>query len=513
MVNLLEDVQCAGSDTRPPMLDRTDFASWKQRTVQETLAEGTEGAPHLGPERPRVYYDLSPKEKDRFVTVVKLKRDFNYDQLYAYLKQHEAYSNENKMMLDRFTQHTVDPLAWMSNVSHQQYYSQSSSTLPSTYVPPYLTDNPYKTFLPQTNNQLRTSSNTRNQLQFKMVGLWFRIFRVDRIEVRGPIHEVEGQLGMGEYRIELGMRIQDLAFNVDNVFQSNDCDVFDSNVDEAPTVQTMFMANLSSADPVYDEAGPSYDSNILSEVHDHDHYQDAVCEHHEAHEMHDNVQLNHVVNSHADYTSDSNMIPYDQYVKDNVVPGVHSNVFFVLNDAYMMIYNDVYEPHAQSVSKTSRNIIVENSLTVKLATYKEQVELYERRVMFELTKREQKINEKLRIVITDRNFKEKTLKKELYSVKLQLASTINHNKLMVEEVTSLENDFKQKENKYLEDFLDMKSLKEKAFPLPGESSHWQYKFPLPVEDVPTARRMEIPLLGVCTAMMKKLPVKENWQLH
>nr|GEU52073.1 putative ribonuclease H-like domain-containing protein [Tanacetum cinerariifolium] len=45
----------------------------------------------------------------------------------------------------------------------------------------------------------------------------------------------------------------------------------------------------------------------------------------------------------------------------------------------------------------------------------------------------------------------------------------------------------------------------KAFPLPEESSHWQYKFPLPVEGVLTAKRMEIPLLGVCTAMMKKLP--------
>nr|GEX59168.1 reverse transcriptase domain-containing protein [Tanacetum cinerariifolium] len=46
----------------------------------------------------------------------------------------------------------------------------------------------------------------------------------------------------------------------------------------------------------------------------------------------------------------------------------------------------------------------------------------------------------------------------------------------------------------------------KAFPLPGESSHWQYKFPLPVEGVPTARRMEILLPGVYTTMMKKLPV-------
>ncbi|GKD84955.1 hypothetical protein Tco_1356109, partial [Tanacetum coccineum] len=62
-----------------------------------------------------------------------------------------------------------------------------------------------------------------------------------------------------------GQARQDLALNVDNVFQADDCDVFDSDVDEDPTAQTMFMANLSSADPVFDEAGLSYDSNILSE--------------------------------------------------------------------------------------------------------------------------------------------------------------------------------------------------------------------------------------------------------
>nr|GEX18675.1 integrase, catalytic region, zinc finger, CCHC-type, peptidase aspartic, catalytic [Tanacetum cinerariifolium] len=52
-------------------------------------------------------------EWGRFVTAVKLNRglrDSNYDQLYAYLNQHEAHANENKMMLDRFTQNTVDPL-------------------------------------------------------------------------------------------------------------------------------------------------------------------------------------------------------------------------------------------------------------------------------------------------------------------------------------------------------------------------------------------------------------------
>ncbi|GJX22762.1 hypothetical protein Tco_0227207 [Tanacetum coccineum] len=53
----------------------------------------------------------------------------------------------------------------------------------------------------------------------------------------------------------------DLALNVDHIFEADECDAFDSDVDEGPTSQTMFMANLTSEDPIYDEAGPSYDSN------------------------------------------------------------------------------------------------------------------------------------------------------------------------------------------------------------------------------------------------------------
>ncbi|GKE22750.1 hypothetical protein Tco_1434262 [Tanacetum coccineum] len=64
MANLSEDIQCAGCDIRPPMLDRTDFASWQQRI--RLYCRGTEGALHLGPERPRVYSDLSPEDKERY---------------------------------------------------------------------------------------------------------------------------------------------------------------------------------------------------------------------------------------------------------------------------------------------------------------------------------------------------------------------------------------------------------------------------------------------------------------
>nr|GFA04199.1 integrase, catalytic region, zinc finger, CCHC-type, peptidase aspartic, catalytic [Tanacetum cinerariifolium] len=184
-------------------------------------------------------------EWGRFVTAVKLNkglRDSNYDKLYAYLKQHETHANENKMMLDRFSQHTVDPLALMSNVSHQQHYSQSSSNLPSIYVPPHLDKNTHC-----------QGTNPRGGGAAGFGGVQNRVRNANRDQAR-----------------------QDLALNVDNVFQAYDCDAFNSNVDEALTAQTMFMANLSSTDIVNDEAEPSYDSDILSEIQDHDHYQDTV---------------------------------------------------------------------------------------------------------------------------------------------------------------------------------------------------------------------------------------------
>ncbi|GJW77627.1 retrovirus-related pol polyprotein from transposon TNT 1-94 [Tanacetum coccineum] len=74
---------------------------------------------------------------------------------------------------------------------------------------------------------------------------------VDRIEVRGTMPEVQVQLVMGELRTEWKdnaidedmdeQPVQDLALNVDNVFQADDSDAFDFDVNEAPTAQTMFM--------------------------------------------------------------------------------------------------------------------------------------------------------------------------------------------------------------------------------------------------------------------------------
>ncbi|GJV34406.1 retrovirus-related pol polyprotein from transposon TNT 1-94 [Tanacetum coccineum] len=189
-----------------------------------------------------------------------------------------------------------------------------------------------------------------------------------------------------------------------------------------------------------ERVGNAIPGQLLEQVQGHDHHQDAVCDHHDEHGGMRCTPI-HVVDlscSIIRVLHELNMTPYDQYVKDNAVPVVQNNASMVPNDAYVMIDNDVHESDVLSVSHTPRNTVVNNLLNAKLATYKEQVELYERRAR-------------------------KRIEKGIHSVKLQLClTTIQHNKLMVDEVTSLKKDFNQKENKYLEEFLDLKALKDKV---------------------------------------------------
>nr|GEZ64376.1 hypothetical protein [Tanacetum cinerariifolium] len=74
---------------------------------------------------------------------VRSSKEFNHDQLYAYLKQHELHVNENKMLMERLNQHLHDPLTLMSNVSPYQYPSSSSVHPQSSYIPPVTYQPPF----------------------------------------------------------------------------------------------------------------------------------------------------------------------------------------------------------------------------------------------------------------------------------------------------------------------------------------------------------------------------------
>ncbi|GJR12271.1 retrovirus-related pol polyprotein from transposon TNT 1-94 [Tanacetum coccineum] len=96
---------------------------------------------------------------------------------------------------------------------------------------------------------------------------------------------------------------------------------------------------------------------------------------------------------------------------------------------HLCCMNNAYIPH--------------DPLVTELSIYKQQVAMYEQHAKFDLTLREQKMDEQMRMLIQDCNKKEENLKNELHSVKLQLNSTIKSNMIIEEIVTALKHKFKQ----------------------------------------------------------------------
>ncbi|GKB18677.1 hypothetical protein Tco_0852600 [Tanacetum coccineum] len=138
------------------------------------------------------FLNTLPDEWSKFVTDVKLVKDLhttNVDQLHAYLEQHERHANEVRLMHER----NSDPLDLVAShqitqspyQTHQHTYQNTQLQPPaSTYPSPHLIvpvfqkgDDPIDainhmmSFLtavvtsryPTTNNQLRNSSNPRQQ--------------------------------------------------------------------------------------------------------------------------------------------------------------------------------------------------------------------------------------------------------------------------------------------------------------------------------------------------------------
>ncbi|GKB87196.1 retrovirus-related pol polyprotein from transposon TNT 1-94 [Tanacetum coccineum] len=240
--------------------------------------------------------------------------------------------------------------------------------------------------------------------------------------------------------------VQDLALNEDNIFQADECDAFDSDVDDEPTAQSIFMANLSSVGSANPQAGPS-NASILSEVHILENAIDHSVSNQDEHEIHNKVQPSNVIDSTSVHMGNSNVIPYEQYLSVNDISVVPSCASSALNSVCVSPVNDAIVPH--------------DPIAIELKIYKEQVAIYEQRAKFELTEREQRMDDQMRMLIQNRNKTEENLKKELHSFKLQLKSTMENNKIIEETVTTLKQEFKQKESKFLTDFSNLKDLNDK----------------------------------------------------
>ncbi|GJT56270.1 retrovirus-related pol polyprotein from transposon TNT 1-94 [Tanacetum coccineum] len=338
MSNMSEDIQYAGSDTRPPMLDRTDFESWQQRirlyclgkdngenimksitegpfqmgTFIQTPAEETEGALQLGPERARVFTDLSAEEKERYKADIRATNILLQAELERFIT--EVKLNRDAELCSRYP--------WKIQWNNQEEPFQRNNARGNVVAG-------------NAGGQNRGGNVNPGQAKpikcYNCNGLGHIARECPRPKrLQDSDYFKDKMLLMQAQENGAVLDEEQLLFLAGEQVTNFDDDVDDPNEKDL-ALNTMFMVNLSSEDPIYDEVGPSYDSNTPFEVQDHDTFVDHMDEYHKVHEMQNDVQHNYVVDSDAEYTSDSKILfPYKIIVnEDNEEHVLQSNVLSV----------------------------------------------------------------------------------------------------------------------------------------------------------------------------------------
>ncbi|GJY48675.1 hypothetical protein Tco_0438631 [Tanacetum coccineum] len=144
-------------------------------------------------------------------------------------------------------------------------------------------------------------------------------------------------------------------------YQADDLDAYDSDCDELNTAKVALMANLSH-----------YGSDALAEVHNHDNMNNNMINQ-AVQAMPSSEQSNVVNHSETEITSDSNIIPYSQYVIESQQAAVQNSNSSAQQDA--LILSVIEQLKTQVVNCTKINLdnkSVNDTLTAELERYKEQ---------------------------------------------------------------------------------------------------------------------------------------------
>ncbi|GJZ23990.1 reverse transcriptase domain-containing protein [Tanacetum coccineum] len=317
---LAEYMILSGADNRPPMLDKDLYDYWKSRMelymqnrqYERMILESVENSPLIWPtieengatniilqglpidiyslvNHHRVTKDLweivqllmqvnikfltsLPPKWSKFVTDVKLVKDLhtaNYDQLHAYLEQHELYANEVRIMRER---------------SRSTCISQQRVVKCFNYK--------------GEGHMARQCPKPKR----KRDATWFRD-KVLLVEAHGKgkvLNEEELEF-LVDPGVAEGPDTQ--SFITHNAaYQANDLDAYDYDCGEISTAKAVLIANFSS-----------YGSNFLSEVpYSNNTHNDMLNQ--SVQEMPYSEQTNILNYPKNEITSDSNIIPYSQYL-------------------------------------------------------------------------------------------------------------------------------------------------------------------------------------------------------
>ncbi|GJU72358.1 hypothetical protein Tco_1263763 [Tanacetum coccineum] len=147
-------------------------------------------------------------------------------------------------------------------------------------------------------------------------------------------------------------------------YQADDLDAYDSDCDELNTAKVSLMANLSH-----------YGSDALVKVHNHDNMNNNMIN--QVVQARTSSEQSNVVNhSETKITSDSNIIPYSQYVIELQLAAVQNSNSSSQQDA--LILSVIEQLKTQVVNCTKINMDNKSgndTLTAELERYREQVKV------------------------------------------------------------------------------------------------------------------------------------------
>ncbi|GJS05581.1 hypothetical protein Tco_0322089 [Tanacetum coccineum] len=147
-------------------------------------------------------------------------------------------------------------------------------------------------------------------------------------------------------------------------YQADNLDAYDFDCDELNTAKVALMANLSH-----------YGPDALAEVHNPDNMNNNLINQ-AVQAMPSSEQSNVVNHSETKITSDSNIIPYSQYVIESQQTAVKNSNSFVQQDALVLSMIEQLKTQVVNCTKINlENKSVNDTLTAELERYKDQVKV------------------------------------------------------------------------------------------------------------------------------------------
>nr|GFB36277.1 hypothetical protein [Tanacetum cinerariifolium] len=209
-------------------------------------------------------------------------------------------------------------------------------------------------------------------------------------------------------------------------YQADDLDAYDSDCDEINTAKVTLMLNLSH-----------YGSDDLAEVHDQDNVTHNLINQ-AVQAMPLSEQSNIVNQSETEITSDSNIIPYSQYMSESQQAAVQNLNFPAQQDALILYVIEQLKTQVVNCTKINMDIkSVNETLTAELERYKDQVRILKERNNVDL-KSNDKVSDSCAQYVGIDNLKQTLLEhlKEKESLK--------------QTVTFLKNDFQKEESRNID---------------------------------------------------------------